>query len=118
MDTYQRSAQQMEDFLFKNGGAEWFLLTLRYLRNIPSICELGVLKGLSNKGALTDYYTKEENTNDIIFKPLKDFLPMLCRTRDVKDNGEKEKDGGRQSLEDQNVYNAMMTKLKNDALNK
>ena len=56
--------------------------------------------------------------NDIIVKSLKGFLPMLCRTRGVKDNGEKDKGGGRRSLEEQNAYDVVMTTMNNEELNK
>ena len=68
MGAFHRAARQIEDFSFTNGDTERLLLTLLYLRDRPSICELGVLKGFSNKGILTDYYTKEEKMNDIIVK--------------------------------------------------
>ena len=56
--------------------------------------------------------------NDIIVKSLKYFLPMLCQTWGVKENGEKDKGGGKKSMEDQNTYNAVMTALNNDKLSK
>ena len=56
--------------------------------------------------------------NDIIVNSLKYFLQILFQICGVKDNGEKDKVRGRRLLEDQNTYDAVMTALNNDELNK
>ena len=102
----QNAARKMEKVLFSSGGAKRLVTMLHYFCNSPQVLELAAARGMIVTDDSSAYFSKQEKINATIVKNLTRFLGMFCRCRQDGDKG-----GGRRTLENQNVYDAVLTAL-------
>ena len=93
----------MEDLLFSVGGAERIVTTLRYFRGRRTVQELDKAMGIIDRDVTNKNRSKEGKLNGMVMDGLRDFLGMFRST--------SSKGGGRRTLEDQNVFDAIMAAI-------
>ena len=93
----------MEDLLFSVGGAERIVATLRYFRCRQTVQELDQAMGIIDGDSTSKNMSKEGQLHLIVMDGLRNFLGMF--------QSSSSKGGGRQSLENQNVYDAIMATI-------
>ena len=81
---------------------------LRYFKNRPALGEVAHARDTMASNNQTNvntkfYYTREERFSEIILSSLTNFLGIFKWQRSEGDKGD-----GRQTVEDQNAYNAIM----------
>ena len=102
----REASQKMGDLLFSVGGAEIIVKTLIYFRDRKAVLEVGRVEDNMNVDKPNKKKSKERRLNSVLTNGLKNFLGMFHRPRVDGDNG-----GGHQTLEDQNVYDAIMAAI-------
>ena len=106
MRSCREASQKMEDLLFSVGGAERIVKTLRYFRDRKAVLEVDRVEDNMNVNKPNEKKSKEGRLNSVLMDGLRNFLGMFHRPR-----GEGDKGGGRRTLEDQNVYDAIMAAI-------
>ena len=81
-------------------------ITLHYFRNSPQVLELAAARGMMVTDDSSVYFSEQEKINATIVKNLTRFLRMFRCCHQDGDKG-----GGRRTLENQNVYNAVISAL-------
>ena len=103
MISCREASSKMEDLLFSVGGAERIVTKLRYFRGRRTVQELDKAMGIIDSDIANKKKSKEDKLNGMVMDGLGDFLGMFCST--------SSKGGGRRTLEDQNVFDAIMAAI-------
>ena len=102
MKRCREASRKMEDLLFSVGGVERIVTTLRYFRRRKTVHELDKAMDIIDGDVLNKNRSKEGKVNGMVMDGLRDFLGMFSSST---------KGGGRRSLEDQNVFDAIMAAI-------
>ena len=103
MSSCREASSKMEDLLFSVGGVERIVATLRYFRGQRTVKELDkALDTIDRKIASTNR-SKEGQLHSMVMERLRNLLGMFGSSRG--------RGSGRRSLENQNVFDAIMTAI-------
>ena len=103
MRSCREASSKMEDLLFSVGGIERIVTTLRYFRGRGTVQELDKAMGIIDGNVANKNRSKEGKLNVMVMSGLREFLGMFRST--------SSKGGGRRTLEDQNVFDAIMAAI-------
>ena len=104
MRSCREASHKMEDLLFSVGGAERIVATLRYFRRHQTVQELDKAAEIMDGDTTSNKKSKEGRLHLLVMDGLRNFLGMFHSRRGGKG-------GGRRSLEDQNVFDAIMAAI-------